>query len=99
VSLYMQQASNLYLAVVHIWDKIYGFPLVPQRDPMSDHCMIDDPIGVLEYDWGSAIDGANEDSSPIVLPTPFRHSRKSIKIFKEGKRYGIHFTGDECRTA
>jgi len=60
VALYTQQASGSYLAVVHIWDKNYGFPLVSRRDPMPDHCMIDDTI-----------DGANEDSSPPeVLQTP-----------------------------
>ena len=40
VSLYTQQASGLYLMVVHIWDENHGFPLVPRRDPMPDHCMI-----------------------------------------------------------
>ncbi len=42
VSLYTQHDANLYLAVVHIWDKQYGFPFVPRRDPMPDHCMIDE---------------------------------------------------------
>ncbi len=27
-SLYMQQDANLYLVVVHIWDKLYDFPFV-----------------------------------------------------------------------
>jgi hypothetical protein len=36
VLLYTQQDANLYLAVVHIWDKLYGFPFVPRRDPMPD---------------------------------------------------------------
>ncbi len=49
VSLYTQQDANLYLAVVHIWDKLYGFPFVPRRDPMLDECMIDDPID-FEYE-------------------------------------------------
>ena len=45
VLLCRQQDANLYLVVVHIWDKLYGYPFVPRprRDLMPDNCMIDDP--------------------------------------------------------
>jgi hypothetical protein len=45
----MRQDFNLYLAVVHIWDKLYGFPFVPRRDPLPEECMIDDPVD-FEYE-------------------------------------------------
>jgi hypothetical protein len=52
---------------------------------MPDHCMIDDSIGVLEYD-GSAIDSANEDSSPIVLQTPLPASQNNqSRSLRKGK--------------
>ncbi len=44
VSHYTQHLSHLYLAVVHIWDKQFGFPFVPNMDPMPGNCMIDDVI-------------------------------------------------------
>jgi hypothetical protein len=55
VSQYTQHLSHLYLAVVHIWDKQFGFPFVPKRDPMSDDCMIDD---IVEFPGGEE----NEDN-------------------------------------
>ncbi len=36
----IKQTCNLYLAVVHIWDKHFGFPFVPKKDPMPGKCMI-----------------------------------------------------------
>jgi hypothetical protein len=44
VSQYTQHLSHLYLTVVHIWDKQFGFPFVSKMDPMPDDCMIDDVI-------------------------------------------------------
>ncbi len=61
VSTYIQQNTNLYLAVVHIWDKQFGFPFVPKRDPMPVDCMIDTPaaFAVEQVDF----DGEQNDNT------------------------------------
>ncbi len=61
ILLYMQQDANLYLAVVHIWDKLYGFPFVPRRDSMPDDCMIDDPV---EFEYEEEEDNGN--NNPVL---------------------------------
>ena len=53
---YSQQASNIYLSVVHMWDKMFQFPFVRERSPMPEGCVIDDAcelVGMLEGDHGS----------------------------------------------
>ncbi len=71
VSQYTQQSCNLYLAVVDIWDKQFGFPFVPRRDPMPDNCMIDD---IVNFKGGEE----NEDNIPeevqarLTIPLPTR---------------------------
>ncbi len=62
---YTQQDANLYLTVVHIWDKLYGFLFVPTRDPMPDKCMIDDPVD-FEYEE----EEEDDCNSNPVLRTP-----------------------------
>ncbi len=56
VLLYTQQASNLYLVVVNIWDKQFGFPFVQRKDPMLNNCMINDTFDFKE---------GNEDDDPV----------------------------------
>ena len=69
VSTYIQQATNLYLAVVHIWDKQFGFPFVPKRDPMPRDCMIDDStFGVEQADF----DAEQNDDNYAGMDTPPR---------------------------
>jgi hypothetical protein len=36
-----QQASLIYLTVVHMWDKMYGFPFVSVKDTLPLECAID----------------------------------------------------------
>ncbi len=38
---YTNQPSNIYLSVVHSWDKQFGFPLVSVKDPLPMECAID----------------------------------------------------------
>ena len=68
VSTYIQQATNLYLTVVHIWDKQVGFPFVPKRDPMPVDCMIDDPA--FDVEQGDFDGDQNDNTAPPTTPTP-----------------------------
>jgi hypothetical protein len=38
---YTNQPSNIYLSVVHSWDKAFGFPFVSVKDPLPTECAID----------------------------------------------------------
>ena len=38
----IQQDSLIYLSVVHIWDKMYSFPLVRPKGPLPSDCQIED---------------------------------------------------------
>jgi hypothetical protein len=55
-----QQACNIYLVVVHIWDKQFEFPFVPKKDPMPDNCMIDDIV-----DFGDGEENADNDPREV----------------------------------
>jgi hypothetical protein len=93
VLLYMQQDANLYLAVVHTWDKLYDFPFVPRKDPMPDNSMIDDPID-FEYSEEQEDD---HNSNPVLrtpgpdeaTTTPPSSGRRQSKLARKEK--GIKF--------
>jgi hypothetical protein len=55
----LQQGTNLYLAVVHILDKQFGFPFAPKRDPMPTYCLIDKHVEFNRED--------NEYNNPVVV--------------------------------
>ena len=57
---YSNQPSNIYLSVVHMWDKDCGFPFVSVKDPLPLDCSIDDR---LNFDVG--FDDDVEDSQAI----------------------------------
>jgi hypothetical protein len=80
VSQYTQCLSHLYLAVVHIWDKQFGFPFVLKMDPMPDDCMIDD---IVEFGGGEE----NEDNltdevqaARYMTSLPIRNTRNCDKL-------------------
>ena len=64
---YTQQASNLYLAVVHIWDKLYGFPFVPRRDPMPEDCTIDN---IVDFECENEDDEDNTSNAVLRTSLP-----------------------------
>ena len=55
-----QQASLIYLTVVHMWDKMYGFPFVSAKNSLPLECAIDpdfnfdmdDEFGISEVESG-----------------------------------------------
>ncbi len=67
ILLYTQQDANLHLAVIRIWDNLYGFPFVPRRDPMPDDCMIDDPI---DFEYGKEQDDDRNSNPVLRTPVP-----------------------------
>ena len=43
---YTNQSAHIYLSVVHIWDKQFGFPFVSFKDPLPLECAIDSSFDV-----------------------------------------------------
>ena len=37
---YLEQANQLYLAIIHIWDKDRGYAFIVSKYPMPDNCQI-----------------------------------------------------------
>ena len=38
---YLEQANQLYLTIIHIWDKDRGYTFIVSKDPMPDSCQIE----------------------------------------------------------
>jgi hypothetical protein len=105
VLLYTQQDANLYLAMIHIWDKLYGFPFVPRtrRDPMPDKCMIDDPVD-FEYEEEEEDDCTNnpvlrtplpvENASNKATATPQSSGKIQSKLAREQRNHVLKYESD-----
>ncbi len=105
VLLFTQQDANLYFAVVHIWDNLYGFPFVPRRDLMPDGCMIDDPVD-FEYEEEEEDDCNSDPLLRKPLPgeataTPQSSGKIQSKLARKAK--GIESVLEKmffcCRTS
>jgi hypothetical protein len=74
--------------VVHIWDKLYGFPFLPRIDPMPDKCIIDDHVD-FEYKEEEEDDGNNNPVLRTLLKSNSHNTKQwkdPIKIGKKGTR-------------
>ena len=78
---YTNQLSNIYLSVVHSWDKQFGFPFVSVKDNIPSECTIDTQFGNLDDGWDTSID----------MTTPQNQSVRSSKhLLKERKELRGH---------
>jgi hypothetical protein len=48
---YSNQPSNIYLSVVHSWDKQFGFPFVSVKDALPTECAIDSSFDFSQQDY------------------------------------------------
>lgn len=55
---YSQQAANIYLSVVHMWDKVFQFSFVQERSLMPEGSVIDDAGELV-----GTLDGENKSDS------------------------------------
>ena len=56
---YSNQPARIYLSVVYIWDKQYGFPLVTQKATVPAYAAIDDDVV-----FGNS-DNSHDDDEPV----------------------------------
>jgi hypothetical protein len=57
--IYSNQPARIYISVVYIWDKQYGFPLVTQKDTVPAYAAIDD-----DSLFGNGDNGHDDDNEP-----------------------------------
>jgi len=65
---YSNQLSNIYLSVVHSWDKQFGFPFVSVKDVLPTECAIDSSFEFSQHDF------EDDDGSFDGHQTTPRHS-------------------------
>ena len=71
---YTTQPSNIYLSLVHTWDKQFGYPFVSLKDPLPNECAIDSIFdissGVGGDDFDDDIGGDDINYSGITRTPP-----------------------------
>ena len=71
---YTTQLSNIYLSLVHTWDKQFGYPFVSLKDPLPNECAIDSIFdissGVGGDDFDDDIGGDDINYSGITRTPP-----------------------------
>ena len=59
---YTNQPSNIYLTIVHTWDKQFGLPFVSLKDPLPVDCAIDSDFNFVT---GFGDDDDDKDGSNV----------------------------------
>ncbi len=74
---YTNQPSNIYLSVVHSWDKQFGFPFVAVKDPLPVECAIDSSFdfSVSGNDFDSTVTPAQGQTSTAIAQALMSRSR------------------------
>ena len=73
---YTNQPSNIYLSVIHMWDKDYCFPFVSVKDPLPLDCSINDrlnfDVGFDDVEDSPAINNQSyaSASASVIASTP-----------------------------